>query len=222
DVEADHERVVAAGGVPIIRPEGHESRRIDNQLRGRDGRQGGPGSSRFYLSLDDDLMKRFASDRVASLMERMGLEEDTPIESRIVSKTTGSAQGRVEGFTVELGKRVVEFDDVINKQRETISAERDKVLNNEDLGETVVSFLDDEVDSLVGTYASSDAPSEWNLEGLVVALRTMGLDGEETSEDTLAGMHGREELAGHLREIVDQRLATKTAEVGEADWSLVE
>ncbi len=220
--EEDHIRVVEAGGLHIIGTERHDSRRIDNQLRGRAGRQGDPGSSRFYLSLDDDLMKRFASDRVAGLMERMGLEDDVAIESRLVSKTIESAQSRVEGFNFDIRKRVVEFDDVINKQRETIYAERDKVLRNEDLGETVLSFLDDEVDALIGTYAASDAPAEWNLEGLTAALRAMGLDGDDASEDTLAEIHGREELAGHLREIVDARLTAKTAEVGEADWSLVE
>jgi preprotein translocase subunit SecA len=220
--DEDHERVVAVGGLHIIGTERHDSRRIDNQLRGRAGRQGDPGSSRFYLSLDDDLMKRFASDRVAGLMERMGLEEDVAIESRLVSKTIESAQTRVEGFNFDIRKRVVEFDDVINKQRETIYAERDKVLRNEDLGETVLSFLDDEVDSLVATYASSDAVSEWNLEGFVAALNAMGLGGGDTTEDALAEMHGREELAGHLREIIDARLTAKAAEVGESDWSLVE
>jgi preprotein translocase subunit SecA len=220
--DADHERVVSVGGLHIIGTERHDSRRIDNQLRGRAGRQGDPGSSRFYLSLDDDLMKRFASDRVAGLMERMGLEEDVAIESRLVSKTIESAQTRVEGFNFDIRKRVVEFDDVINKQRETIYAERDKVLRNEDLGETVLSFLDDEVDSLVATYASSDALSEWNVEGLVAALNAMGLGGEETSEAALNEMHGREELAGHLRELIDARLTAKAAEVGETDWSLVE
>src|SRR5207253_1722993 len=114
--DEDHERVVAAGGLHIIGTERHESRRIDNQLRGRAGRQGDPGSSRFYLSLDDDLMKRFASDRVAGLMERMGLEDDVAIESRLVSKTIESAQTRVEGFNFDIRKRVVEFDDVIAKQ----------------------------------------------------------------------------------------------------------
>jgi preprotein translocase subunit SecA len=220
--DEDHERVVAVGGLHIIGTERHDSRRIDNQLRGRAGRQGDPGSSRFYLSLDDDLMKRFASDRVAGLMERMGLEEDVAIESRLVSKKIESAQTRVEGFNFDIRKRVVEFDDVINKQRETIYAERDKVLRNEDLGETVLSFLDDEVDSLVATYASSDAVSEWNLEGLVAALNAMGLGGNDTTEDALAEMHGREELAGHLREIIDAQLPAKAAEVGESDWSLVE
>src|SRR5205814_3312420 len=130
---ADHEEVVSLGGLHILGTERHESRRIDNQLRGRSGRQGDPGSSRFYLSLDDDLMKRFASDRVAGLMERFGLEDGVAIESRLVSRTIESAQSRVEGFNFDIRKRVVEFDDVINKQRETIYAERDKVLRNEDL-----------------------------------------------------------------------------------------
>ncbi|MEX1172868.1 MAG: preprotein translocase subunit SecA, partial [Chloroflexota bacterium] len=118
--DEDHERVVGVGGLHIIGTERHDSRRIDNQLRGRAGRQGDPGSSRFYLSLEDDLMKRFANERVAGLMERLGLEEDVAIESRLVSKTIESAQSRVEGFNFDIRKRVVEFDDVINKQRETI------------------------------------------------------------------------------------------------------
>ncbi len=220
--DADHERVVAAGGLHIIGTERHDSRRIDNQLRGRAGRQGDPGSSRFYLSLDDDLMKRFASDRVAGLMERMGLEDDVAIESRLVSKTIESAQSRVEGYNFDVRKRVVEFDDVINKQRETIYAERDKVLRNEDLGETVRSFLDDEIDALLDTYAGSEAAVEWNLEGLSAALVAMGLDGPDTSEDTLAGFHSRHDLGDDLRGLVDERLEAKSAEVGEEDWSLVE
>ena len=154
--DEDHARVVEAGGLHIIGTERHDSRRIDNQLRGRAGRQGDPGSSRFYLSLEDDLMKRFASDRVTGLMERLGLDEDTAIESRLVSRTIESAQSRVEGYNFDIRKRVVEFDDVINKQRETIYAERDKVLHNEDLSETVQSFLDGEVDALVADNLAGD------------------------------------------------------------------
>ncbi|HTC86632.1 MAG TPA: preprotein translocase subunit SecA [Candidatus Acidoferrum sp.] len=221
-VEADHVRVVEAGGLHIIGTERHDSRRIDNQLRGRAGRQGDPGSSRFYLSLDDDLMKRFASERVAGLMERMGLEEDVAIESRLVSKTIESAQTRVEGFNFDIRKRVVEFDDVINRQRETIYAERDKVLRNEDLGDTVLTFLEDEVVALVDTFAASETRAEWNLEGLSGALRAMGLEGDETSEDSLADFPIREELSEHLRDLVAARLEAKTAEIGEADWGLVE
>ena len=177
ETEQDHEVVVAAGGLHIIGTERHDSRRIDNQLRGRSGRQGDPGSSRFYLSLDDDLMKRFASDRVAGLMERLGLEDDVAIESSLVSKTIESAQNRVEGFNFDIRKRVVEFDDIINKQRETIYGERDKVLRNEDLTETVRDFLEAEVDAMAEQYLGGMSPAEWSLEGLSVALKTMGLDG---------------------------------------------
>src|SRR6478609_2636752 len=183
--EEDHDKVVAAGGLHIIGTERHDSRRIDNQLRGRAGRQGDPGSSRFYLSLEDDLMKRFASDRVAGLMERMGLEDDVAIESRLVSKTIESAQSRVEGFNFDMRKRVVEFDDVINRQRETIYAERDKVLRNEDLGETVRTFLDEDVRALVADHLSGDTPDDWGMEALAAALKAMGLDGPGTTEDEL-------------------------------------
>ncbi len=220
--DEDHERVVAAGGLHIIGTERHESRRIDNQLRGRAGRQGDPGSSRFYLSLDDDLMKRFASDRVAGLMERFGLEDGVAIESRLVSRTIESAQSRVEGFNFDIRKRVVEFDDVIAKQRETIYAERDKVLRNEDLTATILSFLDDEIDAVVETYCQGDAPGEWNMAGLAAALEAMGLDGAGTSEDDLWEIGGKEGIVAHLSELAEQRLAEKEAEVGETDWALVE
>ncbi len=172
--EEDHVRVVDAGGLHIIGTERHDSRRIDNQLRGRAGRQGDPGSSRFYLSLDDDLMKRFASERVTKLMERLGLEDDVAIESSLVSRTIESAQSRVEGFNFDIRKRVVEFDDVINKQRETIYAERDKVLHNEDLTETVRAFLDEEIDVIVDTDLAGEDPDQWNLEGLSNALHGDG------------------------------------------------
>ncbi|HET7829492.1 MAG TPA: preprotein translocase subunit SecA, partial [Candidatus Limnocylindrales bacterium] len=202
----DHDRVVEAGGLHIIGTERHDSRRIDNQLRGRSGRQGDPGSSRFYLSLEDDLMKRFASERVAGLMERLGLEDDVAIESNLVSKTIASAQNRVEGFNFDIRKRVVEFDDVINKQRETIYAERDKVLRNEDLTETVREFLEAEVDAMADQYLSGESPAEWNLEGLSVALHAMGITGEGTSEQDLDEMATRDELVGHLHDLVDGEL----------------
>src|SRR5712671_1305599 len=220
--DEDHERVVAVGGLHIIGTERHDSRRIDNQLRGRAGRQGDPGSSRFYLSLEDDLMKRFASDRVAGIMERMGLEDDVAIESRIVSKTIESAQSRVEGFNFDMRKRVVEFDDVINRQRETIYEERNKVLRNEDLTETVQAFLDDEVRSLVEMHLTADNPDDWGMEALVAALRAMGLDGQGTSEDELWDLGSRDAILEHLLDLADGTLAAKEAEIGEADWSMVE
>ena len=220
--EEDHARVVDAGGLHIIGTERHESRRIDNQLRGRAGRQGDPGSSRFYLSLDDDLMKRFASDRVTGLMERLGLEEDVAIESRLVSKTIESAQSRVEGFNFDIRKRVVEFDDVINKQRETIYAERDKVLKNEDLTDTVRAFLDEEIDSLVDSHLAGEDPDAWDVEGLSQMLIAMGLSGDDVSADTLWDLGGREAVGEHLRDVADERLEAREAEVGEEAWSQVE
>ena len=167
-------------------------------------------------------MKRFASDRVTGLMERLGLEDDVAIESRLVSKTIESAQSLVEGFNFDIRKRVVEFDDVINKQRETIYAERDKVLHNEDLTETVRAFLDDEIDAIVDGHLQGDNPEAWNLEGLEVALGAMGLSGEGTTADELWDIGGREAVADHLRELADARLEARAAEVGEADWAQVE
>jgi preprotein translocase subunit SecA len=220
--DEDHARVVDAGGLHIIGTERHESRRIDNQLRGRAGRQGDPGSSRFYLSLEDDLMKRFASDRVAGLMERMGLEDDVAIESRLVSKTIESAQSRVEGLNFDLRKRVVEFDDVINKQRETIYAERDKVLRNEDLTDTVSTFLHDEADALVDQYLTAEIPDDWNMAALSNALHAMGIDGPGTTEDDLWEAGSRDAIATHVHDLVTAKVAEREAHVGEETWSFVE
>jgi preprotein translocase subunit SecA len=220
--DEDHERVVAAGGLHIIGTERHDSRRIDNQLRGRAGRQGDPGSSRFYLSLEDDLMKRFASDRVAGLMERLGLEDDVAIESGLVGKTIESAQSRVEGFNFDMRKRVVEFDDVINRQRETIYEERNKVLRNEDLGETVHSFVEDEISAVVDMHLQGDNIDDWGMEALVAALKAMGLDGPGTSEDELWDLGAREAILEHLLNLAEARLEARAAEIGETDWAMVE
>ncbi len=218
--DEDHAKVVAAGGLHIIGTERHDSRRIDNQLRGRAGRQGDPGSSRFYLSLNDDLMKRFASDRVTSIMERLGLDDDTYIESGIVGKTIESAQSRVEGFNFDMRKRVVEFDDVINKQRETIYAERDKVLRNEDLTDTVRAFLDEEIDVLCETHLSG-SQEQWGMEGLIEALKRMGVGPEDVTEDELWDLRNSDAIAQHLRDLVNDKLDAREAEVGE-EWSMVE
>jgi preprotein translocase subunit SecA len=220
--DAEHEKVVATGGLHIIGTERHDSRRIDNQLRGRAGRQGDPGSSRFYLSLEDDLMKRFASDRVAGLMERLGLDEDMAIESRLVSKTIENAQSRVEGFNFDIRKHVVEYDDVINKQRETIYEERDKVLRNEDLTDTVQSFLDREIDTLVDLHLPSELPmEEWNMAALVAAIEAMGMAGPETTEDALWDHHSRDAIAARLKDIAAEMLEKK-AEQNPDEWSLIE
>ncbi len=220
DYEEDHERVVGAGGLHIIGTERHEARRIDNQLRGRAGRQGDPGSSRFYLSLEDSLMKRFASDRVAGLMERMGLEGDVALESRLVSRTIESAQTRVEGYNFDIRKRVVEYDDVINKQRETIYAERDKVLRNEDLTETVRSFIDQELEALLDERLGGPT-EEWDWDGLAHEISQMGLEGK-LDADTLADVGVREDVLEHLRDAVDTTLEGREQGYGSEVWAQVE
>jgi preprotein translocase subunit SecA len=222
--DEDHERVVAAGGLHIVGTERHESRRIDNQLRGRAGRQGDPGSSRFYLSLDDDLMKRFATERVASMMERLGLDEDNYIESGIVGKTIESAQTRVEGFNFDIRKRVVEFDDVINRQRETIYAERDKVLRNEDLTETVRVFLDEDLEDLVQRHLGgpNEGATEETLADLMIDLGKMGLGPAEVDPHDLLELRSPGSIVEHLKEVADQLLEAKEAEVGAEAWAQVE
>ena len=213
--------MVEAGGLHIIGTERHEARRIDNQLRGRAGRQGDPGSSRFYLSLEDSLMKRFASDRVAGLMERMGLEGEVALESRLVSRTIESAQSRVEGYNFDIRKRVVEYDDVINKQRETIYAERDKVLRNEDLTETVRDFVDEEIGSLVDSHLAG-GPEEWNYEALARDVAQMGLEGDDLDADGLADIGVREDILEHLKASVDDMLEKREQDEGEDVWAQVE
>ena len=213
--------MVEAGGLHIIGTERHEARRIDNQLRGRAGRQGDPGSSRFYLSLEDSLMKRFASDRVAGLMERMGLEGDVALESRLVSKTIESAQSRVEGYNFDIRKRVVEYDDVINKQRETIYAERDKVLRNEDLTDTVREFVDQEIDALVDSHLVGPI-EEWDFDGLAREVAQMGLQGDALDADGLAEIGVREDIVEHLRESADETLEHRQKALGDDIWAQVE
>jgi preprotein translocase subunit SecA len=131
-IEKEHEEVVGVGGLHIIGTERHEARRIDNQLRGRSGRQGDPGSSRFYVSLEDDLMRIFAADRISGIMQRLGMEEGVPIESRFVSKQIENAQKRVEGQNFSYRKHVLEYDDVMNKQREAVYGLRKQLLEGND------------------------------------------------------------------------------------------
>ena len=171
--EEDREKVLAAGGLHIVGTERHEARRIDNQLRGRAGRQGDPGSSRFYLSLEDDLMRRFASDRVSSIMGRLGFDDETALESGMVSRTIEGAQTRVEGYNFDTRKHVVEYDDVINRQRETIYHERERILRSNELSPTILGMLEDEVHGMVAAATSSEFHSEWNRDGLKAQLATM-------------------------------------------------
>jgi preprotein translocase subunit SecA len=177
-IDKEHQEVVALGGLHIIGTERHEARRIDNQLRGRSGRQGDPGSSRFYVSLEDDLMRIFAAERISGIMQRLGMEEGVPIESRFVSKQIEGAQKRVEGQNFSSRKHVLEYDDVMNKQREAIYGLRKQLLDNEDQKEYIMGVGDDLMAALVQQYAGENAhPDQWDLDGLATAvLRQFGFD----------------------------------------------
>ncbi len=221
DCDADHQKVVAAGGLHIIGTERHDARRIDNQLRGRSGRQGDPGSSRYFLSLEDALLKRFANDRVTALMERMGLEGEVAIESRMVSKTVENAQSRVEGYNFDMRKRIVEYDDVINKQRERIYEERDKVLHNEDLSETVLAFVEQELDGVIASHLG-EIEAEWDLEGLSESLGALGLTGDAFSADALDEQGSQADIIEYVNDEAAKALDAREQEYGEETWALVE
>jgi preprotein translocase subunit SecA len=164
---SEHEEVVARGGLYVLGTERHESRRIDNQLRGRSGRQGDPGESRFYLSLEDDLMRLFASDRIASIMDRLKIPSDVPIEAKMVSKAIERAQTQVEGMNFEIRKNVLKYDEVMDKQRQIIYAERRKILEGEDIHDEALELIADVIENAVRENASDDAhPEEWDWEQL--------------------------------------------------------
>jgi tRNA threonylcarbamoyl adenosine modification protein (Sua5/YciO/YrdC/YwlC family) len=163
----ERKKVIELGGLHIIGTERHESRRIDNQLRGRSGRQGDPGSSRFYISLEDDLMRLFGSDRLTGIVDALGLEEDQPIEHRMLSNAIESAQRRVEGKNFDIRKHVLQYDDVMNKQREVIYAQRKQVLNGENLKDSFIKMIESVVDSIINVYCSeSPHPDFWDWEGM--------------------------------------------------------
>lgn len=172
-VSQEHEKVVALGGLYVLGTERHESRRIDNQLRGRSGRQGDPGESRFYLSLQDDLMRRFNSGLVERFLTAAGIPEDTPIESKMVTNAIKSAQTQVESQNFEMRKNVLKYDDVMNRQREVIYAERREVLEGADIKEQVAKFTEDTIRGYVMAATAEGYPEEWDLEKLWTVLKAI-------------------------------------------------
>jgi preprotein translocase subunit SecA len=208
----ERERVVGVGGLHILATERHEARRIDNQLRGRAGRQGDPGSSRFYMSLEDDLMRIFGSDRIKGIMERLGMTEGVPIEHRMVTRSIERAQKQVEAQNFAVRKHLLEYDDVMNKQRTAVYDMRRMVLEGKDTRDHVLNLTDEVVDWYLDSYCEERLdPSQWNHEGLALALRdTFGLDAKL---DDLRSA-GRGELAAGLKEQIKARYVRKEAEVG--------
>jgi preprotein translocase subunit SecA len=207
--------VVELGGLHIIGTERHEARRIDNQLRGRSGRQGDPGSSRFYLSLEDDLMRIFAADRLSSLMQRIGMAEDEPIEHRLISKAIENAQSRVETHNFSIRKNIIEYDDVMNQQREIIYRQRREALHGGDLKPAVFDMIDDILDSIIEAHTSEKSFAEdWDLEAINKEMpRIFGIQPDLTAE-SLEDM-SREDLREHLFELAQQRYEAREKEFSE-------
>jgi preprotein translocase subunit SecA len=209
---AEKEKVIAAGGLHILGTERHESRRIDNQLRGRSGRQGDPGSSRFYLSLQDDLLRIFGSDRIAGLMQRLGMEEDVPIEHRMVSRAIENAQKKVEEHNFEMRKHVLEYDDVMNQQRKVIYEQRRQILSNENLREDVLDLAREMLESLFGTYCPENAyPETWDLTGLKEAIAARF---SHRVTDIEQGDLSRDEFLDKIWAGIEKSYNDKEAEIG--------
>jgi preprotein translocase subunit SecA len=213
-IDKEHEEVVQLGGLHIIGTERHEARRIDNQLRGRSGRQGDPGSSRFYVSLEDDLMRIFAADRISGIMQKLGMEEGVPIESRFVSKQIENAQKRVEGQNFGYRKHVLEYDDVMNKQREAVYGLRKQLLEGEDQKEYLMGIADDIMIELVGTHTPETThPDEWDVNGLQTGvLRQFGFDLRAEGIDT--AQLGSKELEEKLLAIAHEKYDQKETVIG--------
>ena len=173
--DAEHERVLQTGGLHIIGTERHESRRIDNQLRGRAGRQGDPGSTQFFISLEDDLMRLFGSERIGAMVERLGLKDDEPLEAGMLTKQIESAQKRIEGRNFEIRKNVLEYDNVMNRQREVIYGQRRRVLLGEDVHDSILKMADSVIDYGMKHDCVSDEPGEWNVKELTNYLENLCL-----------------------------------------------
>ena len=210
------EKVKEAGGLFIVGTERHESRRIDNQLRGRSGRQGDPGCSRFYLSLEDDLMRLFGGDRINAMMDSLKIDEDMPIENKILTNTIENAQSKIEGRNFGIRKNVLQFDDVMNKQREIIYAQRNKVLDGENLKDSILSMMDETVDSAIAMYMPEGVePEHWNLEGFRnYFIGIIAGDLLEAEEKDLKDLD-KKALAEQMKEKVHEVYAKREEELGE-------
>lgn len=208
------EGVAELGGLHILGTERHESRRIDNQLRGRCARQGDPGSSRFYLSLEDDLMRLFGSDNISGLMDKLGMEEDDPIENKMVTRSIESAQKKVEERNFNIRKQVLQYDDVMNQQREVIYAERRKVLDKAELRDTVLDFTHKIVDRCVAMYCPPESYSDdWDLKNLIHYCEEFYVPKDVLKEDELAKM-SREELSDYLHDLAEDIYTERENDIG--------
>ncbi|HHW41059.1 MAG TPA: preprotein translocase subunit SecA [Syntrophomonadaceae bacterium] len=215
ETDAEHEKVVALGGLHIIGTERHESRRIDNQLRGRAGRQGDPGSSRFYVSLEDDLMRLFGSDNIMGIMDKLGMDDSIPVEHSLVSRSIEAAQKKVESRNFDMRKHVLEYDDVMNQQREVIYAQRRRVLLGEDLQDAIREMIEKVISRLVTSYTSEGKyPEDWDLQGLITAGEQIFLRPGVVDVEELVTLGSREAIQERLLEEAEAHLREREEKLG--------
>ncbi len=212
----EREKVIEAGGLHIIGTERHESRRIDNQLRGRSGRQGDPGSSRFYISLEDDLMRLFGSERLTSIVNALGLEDDQPIEHKMLSNAIENAQKKVEGRNFDVRKRVLQYDDVMNKQREVIYAQRKTVLNGDNLRDYFIKMFESLIDNVIETYCAENQYADmWDWDTMINYLESVFLpQGALALSDEERADFDKVDLKEKLMEIVNKIYEYKESDIG--------
>ena len=217
------EGVTKLGGLHILGTERHESRRIDNQLRGRSGRQGDPGSSRFFLALEDDLLRIFGGERITGIMERLGMEEGEPIENRLISKAIENAQAKVEGHNFDIRKQLLEYDDVMNQQREVIYRQRREALDGKDLKSVIEEMIGDKAEEIADTYSDERAlPEEWDWKGLNKAVfKQFNLRLDEIDADTMDGLT-REGVAQLITDACLREYEEREAAVGAEDFRHLE
>jgi preprotein translocase subunit SecA len=219
--ERDADRVRLLGGLHVLGTERHEARRIDNQLRGRAGRQGDQGSSRFFVSLEDELMRRFGGASIAGLMNRLGLEEDVPLEHPWVSRAIENAQQKVEAYNFDIRKHVVEYDDVLNRQRDVIYGDRDRVLFEENLKPLIMEWVEETLVQMTDEALSGDRHS-WDLEALRVQVERIFPMPENFSWDELERLTDREEVVDHLMELAEAAYDHKEQELGHEQMRFLE
>ena len=216
------EGVPELGGLAILGTERHESRRIDNQLRGRSGRQGDPGSSQFFLSLEDDLMRIFGADNISGIMDKLGMEEDEPIEHSLITKSIERAQKKVEDHNYNIRKYILEYDDVMNQQREVLYEQRRRILGNDSLRDTIIEMIDKLVTEAVDAYADEKLyPEEWDYEGLHKHLNQYFLTSEIMSTEEMEE-YTRQELDERLHEIAHSEYQDRIDLLGDAMFSQLE
>jgi preprotein translocase subunit SecA len=216
-----HNKVVSLGGLHIIGTERHEARRVDNQLRGRAGRQGDPGCSRFYVSLEDDIMRRFGGDRMKTVMGWVGLDEDTPIENRMITNAITDVQKRVEGYHFDVRKNLVEYDDVVNRHRELIYEERRKILGGADLKTNILKMATDEIKAIVAAHSTARFGENGDFAGLLAEVNRIVPLLPNINEKTLAGM-GQKDIEQKFVEIAANLYEQKEQEIGPERMRLLE